>query len=217
MDNGPKKVLNLCQINICDLSKRSRLVLDMYANTKKMDIIAVQETKSQAPGELSNFNVEYTSSRGKTGKQGGCALYVHKDITQKGRLTKLEPADCDVIWMLIKIGASSVIVGTAYIQPNNTKDMNLFLQSCDNAVIFAKENNIAGVICLGDFNARDVLWKDTETNVLGKMLREHIGNSKLSILSPDTPTFAVAGKGTSVIDLVLVSDEIGEWCKYTCT
>ena len=33
-------------------------------------------------------------------------------------------------------------------------------------------------------------------------------------LLADTPTFAVAGKGTSVIDLVLVSDEIGEWCKY---
>ena len=214
------KSLKICQVNICNLSPNSQLALEKYAWDKELDIIAVQETKMGVPPNLKNYFTYFSPSRGESGKEGGAALYLSKTIKNQTRLSQFEPKDCDIIWMLMTLENKKIIVGTAYIQPENTEHLNLLLGECKRVREYAKKHRIDGVGIWGDFNARSELWSDTATNKNGEILREFLEDQEadFSVVSPGEATFSCMTKdgkmGSSLIDLVICSNELIE--HFTC-
>ena len=172
----------------------------------------VQETKLQIPPNINNYSMESTPSRGMTLKEGGCAIYLSSAIKQSSRLTNLEEEGLDVIWILMKIGTLKLILGTAYIQPDNTEHMEKLMISCAKAQQYSEKHGIDGIVMAGDFNARDAWWNDHTTNNNGTILKKFIENSKCSIISPGTDTFSCTSKegkkGGSVIDLIVCSESL---------
>ena len=120
MINNTEDLLHLCQINIFTLSQKSKLALNNYAHKNNFDFISIQETKKEKPPALTGYGVEFTRSRGKDGKVGGCALYYKNKFKDSSRLTELERSTEDVIWMLVCIGNKKYIIGAVYIQPDDS-------------------------------------------------------------------------------------------------
>ena len=129
MDLKTKEFMNICQVNICNLSKVSQIPLEKYIFDNNIDVLAVQETKMQIPPSLKNFNMESTPARGDSLREGGCALYLSTNIKQTARLCDLEEEGLDIIWVLVKMGKQKFIVGTAYIQPDNLTTQNTWTDS----------------------------------------------------------------------------------------
>ena len=65
-------LLNLCSINICGMSHRSRFVLDKYCDEKKLDIVAVQETGTCNAEALHLTNMN-TITDSNDSRNKGCA------------------------------------------------------------------------------------------------------------------------------------------------
>ena len=189
-----KEFLSICQVNICNLSKISQIPLEKYIYDNNIDILLVQETKLQIPPNINNYSMESTPSRGMTLKEGGFAIYLSSAIKQSSRLTNLEEEGLDVIWILMKIGTLKLILGTAYIQPDNTEHMEKLMISCAKAQQYSEKHGIDGIVMAGDFNARDAWWNDHTTNNNGTILKKFIENSKCSIISPGTDTFSCTSK-----------------------
>ena len=73
-----------------------------------------------------------------------------------------------------------------------------------------------GIILLGDFNARHVTWGDTINNLYGEKLAEELDAGLFSICSPQSPTF-LSANGSSVIDLLVVSNDLLDKIETCCT
>ena len=215
MELNKKDFMNICQVNICNLSKVSQIPLEKYIFDHNIDILLVQETKMQLPPNLNNYLMESTPARGESLKEGGCAIYISNDIKQTTRLSDLEVDGLDIIWVLIKIGMQKMILGTAYIQPDNTDHMERFTDSCRRAQEYAEGHGLDGIVMAGDFNARDSWWNDRTTNKNGDILKGFIEKSKCSIISPGRDTFSCTNKegkvGGSVIDLIICSESLSNY------
>ena len=60
----------------------------------------------------------------------------------------------------------------------------------------------------GDFNCKHQAWNDHKSNKSGETLAQYISQSTMSIVSPGTPTFECVGGGKSIIDIMLISDNL---------
>ena len=181
--------LNLCQVNICSLSPPSALALSKYAYDHKLDIIAVQETKTAQPPAIRNYSLEHTKPQGIHELKGGCALYISNKFKNICRLTQLETAT-DILWVLIDLGKSRVIIGNVYVQDKSEKHLKEVTESCVIAQKYANEHNIEGPVLMGDFNSRSTLWNDDKSNRMGNALSEFLYQSDFSIISPGSHTFS---------------------------
>ena len=177
MMESNKQSIILCQLNIQNLSSRSLLALDNYIFTKKLDILAIQETKLD-----NSANIQFTNMRGfsipATNGSGGCGLYfsniwdgVSQVYFQEAQETNTTETP-QTIWALANCRTTRLLVGTAYIPPdnNNQNSFNSFLQECKEAEHFVTENKLDGIIMAGDFNARSTHWGDTSSNTRGSEL-----------------------------------------------
>lgn len=212
VDKVSKRPLNVCQVNICNLSPNSQLALEKYIWDKDIDLLAIQETKLNVPPSLKNYYTYSSPSRGENWKEGGAAIYISKAIKNQTRLTQFESDECNIIWVLITIGSKKVIIGTAYIQPENIEHLKILLEQTERINEYARNHQLHGIGLWGDFNARNILWNDTATNKHGEHLREFIETSDFSIISPGEATFSCMSKegklGSSLIDLVLCTDAL---------
>ena len=219
----PKNSILLGQVNIQNLSNRSKTALDNYIYSQKLDIVAIQETKQSL-----NDNVEFSNMRGfsipATNGSGGCCLFF-SDIwdgvcqiyfDQDGEDQTDSSTRPQTIWAIVNCGQTKLIVGTAYIPPEqqNDKKFDLFLEECNLAEDFASKNKLDGVIIAGDFNARSTHFEDTSSNDRGNKLFLALQESDLSIISPGEKTFS-RYNGGSVIDLVITSDNLVSNFIYT--
>ena len=77
--------MNLCTINICAMSDRSRVALDHYVDVKQIDILAIQESGTVDVAKLGLTNMNLLMDCNKA-KNKGCLLYGHfsnvTDITR---------------------------------------------------------------------------------------------------------------------------------------
>ena len=108
------------------------------------------------------------------------------------------------------LGHKSFILATAYIPPNAEDCLKDFLDSLDDARAYAHRSNMAGVILMGDSNAKSRLWGDTRCNKCGKMLEHFVEKPEVNILNDGKYTFHAAN-GTSNIDLFIVTDSTRSW------
>ena len=98
MDIKPSQgSLKVCQVNIWNISPNLKLALEKYVWDNNIDILTVQETKLQVAPTLKNYYSYTSSSMGKSGKEGGAAMYLSKDIKNQTRLTKFESTTCNII------------------------------------------------------------------------------------------------------------------------
>ena len=82
------------------------------------------------------------------------------------------------------------LVATAYIPPaRKVNEMEEFIITFGRAIDFARENNMKGVLFVGDLNARSTLWGDSLTNKNGCTLEHYIENKLVIILNNGEKTF----------------------------
>ena len=206
-NQNPNRGINICSINICGLSKRTKLVLDKYVDKEKYDVVSIQETGTCNVTDisLSNMNIITDSNEA---RNRGTALYVKNEHA----ITKLDEIsvnykNLDSTWGLTVINGNRYIVGNVYAKLDYAECITDIISMLE----LAHQKNIAlrskGVILTGDLNARHQLWGDTTSNPYGRKLFEEIDPTKFTIMCAETPTF-LSTNGSSFIDLVIISNNL---------
>ena len=199
--------LKLCTLNICGLSNRSKLVLNKYIDSEKIDVIAIQETGTEDPSILELLNMSFISDTNKSSNKGA-ALYVNNrySITKLDTISKLSK-NLDSCWGLVIIHNKRYIIGNIYVKLNYKPAMAEVMRMLKAAEQKQTELKAAGVILTGDFNARHLSWGDHLNNSYGKNLAESLDNTLYSICTSTSPTF-LCTNGSSHIDLSIISNNL---------
>ena len=172
--------ITVLQLNPTGLSNAKQLLLNKYLEDQKPDFVALNETKKQVP---ENFFTNYrTFSRCRGLNQRGVSLSVPKDISCC-EIQELKNEKFDSLWCAVQYRKQSILVATAYIPPEDVNEMEEFINTFGSAINFAKENNMKGVLFVGDLNARSTLWGDSRNNKNGVTLEHYIENKLVKILN----------------------------------
>ena len=206
-----EKTLSFLQVNICGISDHSQVVLNNYMNTHKPMICCLNETKKIL--EKNAFTNYYTEPNCNS-SYGGIALVIRNDIFYT-RLSDLEATDFDNAWILTSIAGLKIVVGTAYLRPNQTEQMTSFLRLKENIANFIVKHELDGMLFMGDCNARHYYWGDSSCNKNGDMLVENIAIDDI-IVNDGEETF-LASNGSSVIDLCIVTGSLANKHKFQLT
>ena len=199
--------LNIGTINICGLSERSKMVLNHYANSKNFDALAVQETQTNLKENLELDNMQVIQDTNNAANKGACLL-----VSNRHSITKLEnipkiSKHLDSCWGLLLAHKKRYIIGSIYVKLNYKPAMEIVMKMLHKAEKKKTEFKASGIILLGDFNARHILWGDKLINYYGKSLSQLLDDSKYSICTAETPTF-LCSNGSSLIDLSIISNEL---------
>ena len=201
-------------INICGMSERSKFVLDNYVNKKAYDFMAVQELETSDLDQLKLTNMTVITDCNRAANKGA-ALYANSkfSLTPLPELSQISP-NIDSSWGLAVIGSKRYIIASVYLKLNHPQGIQEIINMMTAAEGKSKQLRSSGIIVIGDFNARHTSWGDKLNNDYGKQLVEKLDYSKFSICTSPTPTF-LAANGSSVIDLMIVSNNITDNIK-TC-
>ena len=77
----------------------------------------------------------------------------------------------------------------------------------DKAFNLGKKHQCSGIITMGDFNARHIIWNDSVNNKYGKCLEECLDWSKFGVYAPSSSTF-LSKNGSSLIDVFITSNNL---------
>ena len=115
----------------------------------------------------------------------------------------------EAVWAISRIDSQSVLLGSMY-SPPSIRSLKSVLQMINKAWCYCKDNNIDGMLCMGDFNARSPSWGDHSQNLKGRELLHFIqDHNDLFLHSPGTQTFVSKNpSGYSVIDLAISAGTI---------
>ena len=127
-------IVNMCSINICGMSDRSRFVLDKFCYDKSIDILAVQESTTV---DVSNLDLKFMThtSDANNSMNKGAMLYVNNrklGLTPLSQLSKLS-SNIDTAWGLVSGKGFRYIVGSVYLKLNYKgaiNDLIKMLQAC---------------------------------------------------------------------------------------
>ena len=208
MSNKTNKV-KVCSINICGMSDKSRIALDHYVNAEKFHIVTIQETIRNDSQSLHLTNMSGISDSNSS-KNRGAALYVNKIHN----LTKLKKIDdisknIDTTRGFAVINNRKYILGSVYVKLNQPNAIEQVIQMLNKSHNLMNKFKASGIIVSGDFNARHVSWGDETNNEYGDKLVTNLDSCKFSVLTSESPTF-LAGKGSSIIDLTIISNNLVE-------
>ena len=206
-----KSLVNVCQLNCSGFSQQTVVATDKYLADQHVQILALQET-----GNLDQSTVPVMSGKS----------FFHHHITHGVGIAidnSMIPiavshlnAKCtgiEAIWVLCRIDGKSTLVGSLY-SPPSVKSLKPMLKAITEAKEYCRTYQILGMLCLGDFNARNIAWGDHVYNLKGRELGNFIDNHpELFIHSPGKRTFqSINPAGFSVIDLAIstgfISDQL---------
>ena len=94
--------------------------------------------------------------------------------------------------------------------PGGRDELEDFINTFGIAINFAKENNMKGVLFVGDLNARSTLCGDSRNNKIGGTLEHYIEKKLVKKLNNGEQTF-YSVNGSSVIDLCMTTDQLTNW------
>ena len=154
------KNLTFIQLNIGGVAEHSKLTFNNYHETHKPTFCCLNETKRQLDKDFAANYLTESTCRGV--RSDGVAIIISKDLSYT-RLNELELKDEDSIWILTVVAGLKIIVGTAYLKPNETASMEKFIKQREKVGNFYHQHNLAGVLFLGDCNARHL---DTACGVI---------------------------------------------------
>ena len=191
------------------MSSRSQFVVDNYVNSKGFDLLAMQELETSDLEKLKLSNMKVIVDTNHAANKGS-ALYTknHFSLTPLPELSKLSRS-IDTTWGLAVIGSKRYIVASVYLKLNYPHAIQELLNMLTAAEQRSRQLRASGIAVVGDFNARHTLWGDKINNDYGKQLVEKLDLTKFTIRTSVTPTF-LAANGSSVIDLMIVSNNLGE-------
>ena len=203
--NNNLSQFNICQINCSGLSDQSRIALDRFSSEEGIHALAIQET--------GNLGVCHTPQlHGKTMflnhvSHGVCLAVDNSLIPQS--VPELASPTVEAVWAISRIDSQSVLLGSMY-SPPSIRSLKSVLQMINKAWCYCKDNNIDGMLCMGDFNARSPSWGDHSQNLKGRELLHFIqDHNDLFLHSPGTQTFVSKNpSGYSVIDLAISAGTI---------
>lgn len=208
--------INLCSINICGMSDRSKFTLDKFCYDKSIDILAIQESCTV---NKNNQNLKFMNTVSDTNDSHnrGAMLCVNQKKLQVIPLNQISQLsnNIDTAWGLVCGKSFRYIVGSVYLKLNYKNAVNDLMKMLDEAKCIASRMKAKGVIAIGDFNARNQLW-DTQENSYGKQLVEQLNFKEYSILNSEDATF-LSSNGSSNIDFLIVSNPIEHLCSNITT
>ena len=201
--------LKICTLNVCGYSERCTMTLNHYIDKEKIDWLATQETGTSNEETLKLHSMNFISDTNKAANRGA-ALYVNQlhSITKLSTISKMSK-NLDSCWGLVVAHKKKYIVGSIYINRNHKPAINETMTMLTEAEKKKIELKAAGIILMGDFNARHVAWGDKLIDHNGKCLAESLDNCQYSICTSKTPTYLCAN-GSSYIDLAIVSNNLVE-------
>ena len=165
------KILTFNQLNIGGVAEHSKLIFNNYLETHKPRVCCLNETKRQLDKDFAaNY---FTESTCRGVRSDGVAIIISKDLSYT-RLKELELKDHDSIWILTVVAGLKIIIGTPYLNPNETASMEKIIKQREKVVNFYHQHNLDRVLFLGDCNARHCLWGDSICNSNGYLLLESL-------------------------------------------
>ena len=206
------KILTFIQLKIGGVAEHSKLTFNNYLETHKPTICCLNETKRQLDKDFAVNYITESTCRGV--RNDGVAIIISKDLSYT-RLNELELKDYDSIWILTVVAGLKILIGTAYLKPNETAQMEKFIKQSEKVVNFYHQHNHDGVLFLGDCNARDCSWGDSVCNPNGYLLLESL-SAEDNIHNNGEATF-LSSNGSSVIDLCIVSGRIATQVGFELT
>ena len=147
-------------------------------------------------------------------RSDGVAIIISKDFSYT-HLNELELKNHDSIWILTVVAGLKVIIGTAYLKPNETASMEKFIKQREKVVNLSHQHNLDEVLFLGDCNAGNCLWGDSICNPNGYLLLESV-SAEDNILNNRIKIF-LSSNGSTVIDLCIVSGRIATQVGFELT
>ena len=205
MDTKKSSTLQICQINISGLSSHSHTALNYYNNNIKNDVLAIQETMFN-PADLTKTTPTFSNMESfYLHNDRGVSISARKSLNPQ-RVVELEDTTADVIWVTINFGSRIALVGNVYTNPSNASANSLHaaLNNIDKAMAHCDKYRIKDIIIVGDFNGRNIIWKDSVTNSRGRLLADYTTSNNLVCVTPNAHTF-LCTNGGSTIDLALLS------------
>ena len=187
------------QLNICGISDHCQTAFDRYLDIHRPSICCLNETKKQL--DKNAFTNYFTESAYKS-RAEGVAILIRQGYMYT-RLQDLETDSFDNIWILAVIDGHRTLIGTAYLRPNETELMEIFLKQRKKVLSFATKHEIDGILFMGDCNARHFFWGDSTCNRNGELLAESL-SSEDSVINNGEETY-LSANGSSVIDLCIMN------------
>ena len=136
--------MNLCIINICGMSDRSRVALDHYVDVKQIDILAIQESGTVDVAKLGLTNMNLLMDCNKA-KNKGCLLFVKQihSVVPLEKIAKLS-SDIDSVWSLVICNKKRYIIGADYLKLGYAEGLNEVLSMLQAASVEGKGLELMG-------------------------------------------------------------------------
>ena len=161
-----------CTINICGLSQRSNMMLSKYASDNDILLFGVQETGSSSQWKSLTNMKTFEDTNNNSNK--GCAIIVKQEVmfTQLPVISHIS-SNIDSVWGMLSWNGKRYIIGNLYLKLDYLSGVKEMLAMLEKAHELSKLHKCAGVITMGDFNARHFIWNDTVVNNYGTYIEEH--------------------------------------------
>ena len=201
--------LNVCSININGIMPNSKCLLEKYSYENQFHCLAVQETLTSDQEKLHFVNMNCISDTNQS-RNRGAALYVSHEhsVTKLDQISKLSK-DIDSAWGLVIVNNTRYVIGSIYVKLNHKSAITEVMSMLKKAHLTMIKMKAAGMILVGDFNARHITWGDTRNNEYGNALVDELDYSKFSICSAKDPTF-LSVLGSSCIDFAIISNNLSD-------
>ena len=193
--------IDICQINICGLSEKSKICLEKYLDNQNADIACISEIKTISNPTFKNFHHFYKSNS-KDPNTGGVSVLLNQNF-YGDRQSFLEEKDIDAVFVVANLKSQRYLVCSVYVAPQSPSKLKKFLKMLDTALAESKNLRCADVLVLGDLNARHQNWGDSTNNSHGNILNEYVSEKQLNIWSDYVGNSFQCTNGGSRIDFVI--------------
>lgn len=209
MHKPGKKKATIVHINM-HRNLASHREISEAASYHEIDIIMTQEVntnKDGGPTSILGYRPIFTS---KSGSPVKAVTYVRESskiaITSITQFTYGNIVTCE-----IHLQDKNITLINAYIEPEEAGDESLATLE---EILQQRRNKL--IVLAGDFNGRNTLWNDRETNKRGEEIETIMMQHNLILANKGSEsTFVNSRGGNSIIDLTMASieliDQLREW------
>ena len=206
--NKPLNHINCIYTNATSLGCSKLAELSAICHSEKPHIVFITETwfTTNSVSYLSNYQ-SFRADRISHG--GGVAIFASNSLSI-AILPKFQNTISEQLWLNLKLGKDSLILGCIYRPPNSKFDTDSeILHNINLAANLIKSRHYTGLILAGDFNFPNVSWSHLTPEVKGtpncssaKFIDCHTENSFTQHV--DKPTFIKADNTPSnILDYVI--------------
>ena len=175
-----------------------------YLETNRLtpEVICIQESFLKEPKKFHIDGYEELRKDRIETPGGGLISYIKKGIQFK-QLEEPQGLECQIFELLLGKKEKITIINV-YNPPGNKIDEDKY------KILFKNRK----AIILGDFNAKNPLWKHEKLNDQGTALEKLIETHQFVVINTGKPTYRKENGGMSILDLAFVSNSLALKCKW---